>query len=348
MLRLHKDRSPAGLEPTAPGLLLELLGNFFRFLDYPDLLRAERVCKTWQACIASVKSMQAALYKAAEPINGPNENPHFVELTAECLDFSIPGGLRVINNIQDLYADNWRDGVRPDERDEARRTGSVGLISPLRHQKEILYSAIGTSGSPKFLTWPLSLREAFCRCCEDFHPRLYWNHLHPVLRFMQHYDFCCIRSQGSGFWLHFNYRPISVRRLDLEHFTKIEEFCYALRKAAATVQRNHLDREMLTRLVCTYFLATHGEDAVTGYFSFTIRLRPSVHSSNGVAVMEAILVIARACHVTVQHFRRIVYEQCLAVVTQQRRWSWYIGKPKDIDLINEKYDRLAKALAGLW
>ncbi|KAF2685475.1 hypothetical protein K458DRAFT_25029 [Lentithecium fluviatile CBS 122367] len=71
----------------------ELLGMIFLYLDYPDLLRKQRVCEPWRGLIVDEPNMKVLLYQEPELIERfPYDNPHFDALSLAALEGRHRGG----------------------------------------------------------------------------------------------------------------------------------------------------------------------------------------------------------------------------------------------------------------
>lgn len=198
------------------GLAPELLSIIFQNLDYPDLLRAQRVCKKWQSCIVDVENMQASLYKKPEAITESlSDNPHFEDLTAESRVVSTPGQPRILKALvanHENYFNSWSSPPRTLEEEVTRFDSYMHEISS--HSRDI-FRTFGSPYSQGALSiWPPELIDGFCTACHGFHPKFHWEHLHPLLRFITNSSFCCISGFGFSLRLSINmYEPAGVHPL---------------------------------------------------------------------------------------------------------------------------------------
>ena len=100
------------------------------------------------------------------------------------------------------------ESMNPDIDDRKRREG-VKEYRETRHNCRAMFMGVGHPNG-----WPADLR-THCNQCDGFHPRFRFEHIHPLLRFLEDTTMC-IRGHGAQLIINF----------DIVNETEIPNSCY--------------------------------------------------------------------------------------------------------------------------
>ncbi|KAI8933403.1 hypothetical protein NX059_010018 [Plenodomus lindquistii] len=208
--------------PQSPLCITEILSLMFSSLDGPSLIRASLVCKAWRDTVDFSRDTARFTFKFPKKFSAEvpshfhkpcksykdQEQAYLTQrakleeagdITRESLErISSPiiilgkkygfQGLPVLDCMR--IADSHLDRIK--DRDKWWRVRNAN-----RHHDKVKYIRamfrgvrLGGSG------WPAGLREIYCETCACFHPRFRFEHVHPVLRFLEDTNIC-VRGQET-------------------------------------------------------------------------------------------------------------------------------------------------------
>jgi hypothetical protein len=252
----------------------------FLYLDYPDLLRIQRVCKLWQSLIKNIENMKPSLYKKPETIraNHPSsENPHFKEISAAALELATPEYPNILQAIQTGHASYFTSPL-PRPRDIE---SEVETFDDYQHTLWTLNDSIHDSyglwpvehwQQPE-VQWPQELRDNHCFTCRRFHTTFHWEHMHPILRFLGEYDYICVSGFGSSLVLDVCWRNYDASDM----LNALPHLCERLKDSVRIVRQHQLQNDLLCRPACEYFAAVMDQNVITRFAECRF-----VRSKNGV------------------------------------------------------------------
>jgi hypothetical protein len=225
-------------------------------MDYADLVRIQSVCKEWRDCVTNVKTRRPLLYKEPEPLG--SRNPHFNQYTAEALALTTRYSSSIFSALEWYHSFYFAPKAAPPpmleiETGKFRRyTDSVTMLI------NEIFAVYGNRED--WRTWPKALQEVFCSTCREFHPNFHWDHLHPLLRFLEHSGFCYFTGYGAGLKFSFHTGWLYATGGSKSHYKRIVEIsqlCQELKRSILTMEAYKLDHDMFVYPTCTHFIAVH-------------------------------------------------------------------------------------------
>jgi len=177
----------------------ELIGNIFIHLDYFDLLRVQRVCQRWRSYVLEVKELQPLLYKAPITLAG---NAHFEPIDATLTTFQLADGKLFVESLETSDVE-WYMGLMSSLASMPEQSLRQHLGACTSQRYNIHHDLEGQLGEKN--TWPERLSTLCCENCDHVHKVFRYDHLHPILRFLESIPFICFDGYGDAICVNIYY-----------------------------------------------------------------------------------------------------------------------------------------------
>ncbi|KAF2648882.1 hypothetical protein K491DRAFT_684300 [Lophiostoma macrostomum CBS 122681] len=307
----------------------ELLEMVLLNLGYFELLRARGVCQAWRNCIRDVHTLQGLTWKRASE-KGIDEDPLFEKKEIVSPRPILPDGRDVFTVFDRLTNDVLQRLAGPDNFDDFLREAEEAYFTAYKNVSREIDLPFSL---PRM---PTDISGRYCEVCNAFHERVFrYDHLHPVLRFLEQEECICI--SGSRCRLLISLAHIALRAPEAA-IQSLEKLCKNLQAAFELARKSGIGKDLSTQPPSTLVMMSRrsGESSVTWNF-------------RGFKVEQFLLYLADMAHYDflINHFS--CYEEA---------WEWAVtgnapefGRDEAVrntELFAECHTRLHRIMKEMW
>jgi hypothetical protein len=292
----------------SPLYVYELVENILLYLSPRDVVRVSGTCKYWYGCVTGNKTLLRKIHKI--PVRcTKGTNPHFIEPNQACRDALFPGGGPEIfaKNVLDLYerADiKLLENAHPEASNQYLRELSSRYNMQLYDCRAAFVGVRYPDG------WPVGLREIHCEVCDGFHPQFRFEHVHPLVSFLEDMTLC-VRGYGAHLYVEFNIlHEWQAPRSCYEHY------CAEVRALSERLRWAHtssgLGDVMFMRPVCSRLVAFANK---TKEFHIT-------DNANGITLTEAVAFLIRGFKTYLPNSQKTMHTWLRIIREGSHRLDW--------------------------
>jgi hypothetical protein len=278
----------------------ELIEAILFYLEPREIVRASGTCRYWHSCLKESPTLLRKIHKMPVAcIEGTN--PHFIEPSQACRDAVTTSGRPDIlgSNVLALYEradaallENAHPQVSEQELKILRKNYGV----------ERYEYRTGFTGVRYPKGWPVGLRETHCDLCDGFHPQFRFEHVHPLLSFLEDMTLC-IRGYGPRLYVNFKIlQQWQALGSCYDHYcAEVRMLSKRLKWAHTSMEQGNLHDDLLMRPVCRRLVApTNTKLLITD-------------NANGITLAEAIPFFIRAFKAYLSASQKIIHSWLLRV-----------------------------------